>query len=53
MCMNSATGVHGVQQRDPSVLHEIVDAVSSVEGASHSSSSLAFVPRRDKGEKRL
>ena len=47
MCMNSA----GVQQREPSVLHEIVHAVSGVQGASHSSSSLASVPGRDKGEK--
>ena len=48
MCMSSATGV---QQRKPSVLHVIVDAVSGVEGASHSSSSLASVPRCDVGEK--
>ena len=48
MCMYSATGV---QQCEPSVLHEIVDVVSRVEGAGHSSSSLASVPRRDEGEK--
>ena len=46
--MSSATGV---QQCEPSVLHVIVDAVSGVEGASHSSSSLASVPRCDAGEK--
>ena len=47
--MSSATGVQ--QQHEPSVLHVILDAVSGVEGASHSSSSLAFVPHCDGGEK--
>ena len=48
MCMSSATGV---QQREPSVMQVIVDAVSGVEGANHSSSSLASVPRCDAGKK--
>ena len=40
--MRSATGV---QQREPSVLQVIVDSVSGMEGASHSSSLLTSVPR--------
>ena len=46
--MRSATGV---QQREPFVLHMIVDSVFGREGASHSSSSLTSVPRDDAGEK--
>ena len=46
--MRSATGV---QQREPSVLQVIVDSVSGMEGASHSSSSLTSAPRDDAGEK--
>ena len=41
----------GVQQREPSVLQVIVDSVSGMEGASHSSSSPTSVPRDEAGEK--
>ena len=46
--MKSATGV---QQLEPSVLQVIVDSVSGMEGAGHSSSSLTSVPRDEAGEK--
>ena len=43
VCKCSVSTV-GVQQREPSVLHQIVDAVSSEEGANLSPSFLVSIP---------
>ena len=43
--------VTGVKQREPSVLQVIVDSLSRMEGAGHSSSSLTSVPCDEAGEK--
>ena len=41
----------GVRQCEPSILQVIVDSVSGMQGASHSSSSLTSVLRDEAGEK--